>query len=163
METGHGLSQPNPTDSTILRSQCLPRTVQSLTVRITAQTSHLFLFVFLSTCLSASNSYLSKLILPPSHHLFFSSFQPLQVHIVFHEAHPSIPGPALFVVVAYNVLVVGIRMLCQVPLNQVSRLICCKPGDAQKRIWSYRTNFSEHQSAQTDKDLLKDSCLLQHV
>ena len=79
---------------------------------------------------------------------------------MFHEAHPSIPGPALLVVVAYNVLVVGIWMLCQVPLNQVSCLICCKPGNAQQRIWSYMTNFSEHQSAQTDKDLLMDSCLL---
>ncbi|KAI6074319.1 hypothetical protein LUU34_00484700 [Aix galericulata] len=39
--------------------------------------------------------------------------QHLQVDIVFHEAHPSIPGPALLVVVAYNVLVVGIWMLCQ--------------------------------------------------
>lgn len=78
---------------------------------------------------------------------------------MFHEAHPSIPGPTLLVVVAYDVLVVGIWMLCQVPLNQVSCLICCKPENTQKRIWSYMTNFSEHQSTQTDKDLLMDSCL----
>lgn len=68
----------------------------------------------------------------------FLGSQHLQVHIMFHEAHPSIPGPALLVVVAYDVLIVGIWMLCQVSLNQVSCLICCKPGNAQKRVWSYQ-------------------------
>lgn len=125
-----------------------------------AQTSSFHLtFFFPSTCLLGFNTYLSQLISPPPRSLFFSRLQHLQVDVMFHEAHPSIPGPALLVVVAYNVLVVGIWMLCQVALNQVSCLICCKPGNAQKRNWSYTTIMSHHQSAHKDKDLLMDKLI----
>lgn len=88
--------------------------------------------------LSVSNSYLSLIflfLLP-----LLSQLQHSQVHVVLHEAHASIPGPALLVIVAHDVLVVGVWVLCQVPLDQVSCLISCKPGNAQKRIWNYVVN-----------------------
>ena len=49
-----------------------------------------------------------------------------QIHVVFHEAHASIARPTLPVVVANNVLVVGVRVLRQVALDQVSCLLCRK-------------------------------------
>lgn len=36
----------------------------------------------------------------------------LQVDIMLHQSHASITWPTLLVVVTYNVLIVGIRMLC---------------------------------------------------
>ena len=51
-----------------------------------------------------------------------------QVDVVLHQPHASIAGPALLVVVAHDVLVVGVRMLRQVPLDQISGLVCCKPA-----------------------------------
>lgn len=70
---------------------------------------------------------------------------------MLHEAHPSIPRPALLIVVAYNVLVVGIWMLCQVPLNQVPCLICCKPGNKKKGICG-DTNIFLRWTTHRDKD-----------
>jgi hypothetical protein len=49
-----------------------------------------------------------------------------QVDIVLHEPHASISGPALLVVVPHNVLVVGIRMLCEVALDQILGLLSCE-------------------------------------
>ena len=49
-----------------------------------------------------------------------------QVDIVLHEPHSSISGPALLVVVPHNVLVVGIRVLCEVALNQILGLLSCE-------------------------------------
>mmetsp|Transcript_39335 Transcript_39335/g.83813 ORF Transcript_39335/g.83813 Transcript_39335/m.83813 type:complete len:1257 (-) Transcript_39335:3240-7010(-) len=46
-----------------------------------------------------------------------------QVDIVLHAAHSAISGPAHLVVVADNVLVVGVRVFSQEPLDQVSALI----------------------------------------
>lgn len=40
-----------------------------------------------------------------------------QINIVLHESHARVPGPALLVVVADDVLVVGVRVLRQVPLD----------------------------------------------
>ena len=53
--------------------------------------------------------------------------QPSQVDIVFHESHASIPRPALLVVVADNVLVVRVRVLCQVALDELPGLLGCEP------------------------------------
>lgn len=50
-----------------------------------------------------------------------------QVNVVLHQPHPGVSGPALFVVVAHNVLVVGVRVFRQVPLDQVSSLVSCEP------------------------------------
>ena len=43
-----------------------------------------------------------------------------QIDVVFHQTHAGITRPALFVVVTDDVLVVGIRMLRQVALDQVA-------------------------------------------
>jgi hypothetical protein len=34
-----------------------------------------------------------------------------QVDVVLHQSHPGVSGPALLVVVAHNVLIVGVRVL----------------------------------------------------
>lgn len=52
----------------------------------------------------------------------------LQVDVMLHQSHASISGPALLVVVTYNVLIVRVRMLSQVPLNQIPGLISRKSG-----------------------------------
>lgn len=46
---------------------------------------------------------------------------------MLHQSHSSISGPALLIVVAYNVLIVGIRVLGKVALNQIPGLIGRKP------------------------------------
>lgn len=46
---------------------------------------------------------------------------------MLHETHAGVTGPTLLVVVANNVFIVGIRMLCKVSLNQVTRLLCTEP------------------------------------
>lgn len=38
---------------------------------------------------------------------------------MLHETHARISWPALLVVVAHNILIVGVRVLCQVPLDEV--------------------------------------------
>ena len=53
---------------------------------------------------------------------------------MLHQPHASVAGPALLVVVAHDVLVVGVRMLRQVPLDQISGLVRCKP--AHTKWWS---------------------------
>lgn len=47
----------------------------------------------------------------------------LQIYIMLHQPHPGISRPALLVVVAHDVLVVGIWVLCQVSLNQVPSIV----------------------------------------
>lgn len=51
----------------------------------------------------------------------------LQVDVVFHQPHPGVTWPALLVVVAHNVLIVGVRVLREVPLNQISGLVSREP------------------------------------
>lgn len=46
---------------------------------------------------------------------------------MFHQPHPSISGPALLIVVAYNVLIVGVRVLSKVALDQIPGFISRKP------------------------------------
>ena len=46
-----------------------------------------------------------------------------QVHVVLHQTHARIPGPTLLVVVAHNVLVVRVRMLGQIALDEVACLV----------------------------------------
>lgn len=47
---------------------------------------------------------------------------------MFHQSHARVARPALLVVVANNVLVVGIRVLSQIPLDQVACLLSGKPN-----------------------------------
>mmetsp|Transcript_15271 Transcript_15271/g.46146 ORF Transcript_15271/g.46146 Transcript_15271/m.46146 type:complete len:374 (-) Transcript_15271:3477-4598(-) len=49
--------------------------------------------------------------------------RPPQVHVVLHETHACITRPALAVVVPHNVLIVGIRVLCQVPLDEILAVV----------------------------------------
>ena len=46
---------------------------------------------------------------------------------MLHEAHAGISGPAFLVIIANDVFIVGVRVLCQVTLDQVPSLICCEP------------------------------------
>lgn len=48
---------------------------------------------------------------------------PAQVHVVLHETHAGITGPALLVVVTDNVLVVGVGVFGEVALDQVTSLL----------------------------------------
>ena len=50
-----------------------------------------------------------------------------QVHVVLHQSHARVTRPALLVVVAHDVLVVGVRVLRQEALNQVLRLLRREP------------------------------------
>lgn len=48
---------------------------------------------------------------------------PSQIDVMFHESHSGISWPALFVVVTHNVFIVGIGMLGQVPLDEITGLL----------------------------------------
>ena len=54
----------------------------------------------------------------------------LQIDVVLHESHARVSRPALLVVVAHDVLIVGIRMFCQVTLDQVTSLLSSEPRKA---------------------------------
>ena len=47
---------------------------------------------------------------------------------MLHQSHAGITGPALLIVVTYDVLIVGVWVLCQIPLNQIPGLISREPG-----------------------------------
>lgn len=49
-----------------------------------------------------------------------------QVDIMLHKTHASISRPTLLVVVPHNVLIVGVRVLCEVPLDDVLCFLCCE-------------------------------------
>lgn len=55
----------------------------------------------------------------------------LQINIMLHKTHPRVSGPALLVVVADDVLVVGIGMLGEVALNQVASLF---GGESEENV-----------------------------
>ena len=55
-----------------------------------------------------------------------------QVNVMLHQSHPGVSGPALLVVVAHYVLVVGIWVLCEISLYQVSRFLCSE--STQKHV-----------------------------
>ena len=56
---------------------------------------------------------------------------PAQVDVVLHESHAGVPRPALLVVVANDVLVVGVGVLREVALDQVPGLLRREPGGAE--------------------------------
>lgn len=56
-----------------------------------------------------------------------------QVDVMLHQSHACITGPALLVVITHNVLIVGVWVLSQVPLNQISGLISREPGREKKK------------------------------
>lgn len=62
--------------------------------------------------------------------------QYLQVNIMLHQPHPSISGPTLLIVVAHNVLVVGIGVFSKVALDQIPGLISRKPEKRRIRLRS---------------------------
>ena len=80
------------------------------------------------------------------------SILPAQVDVMFHEPHPGISGPAFLVVVANNVLVVGVRVLSEVSLDELSSLFSSEPehhtsqcggggsaGTHLKKMWTRST------------------------
>jgi hypothetical protein len=50
---------------------------------------------------------------------------------MFHETHSAVARPTLFVVVAYNVFVVGVRVLCEVALYEITGLLF---GEAEDHV-----------------------------
>ena len=63
-----------------------------------------------------------------------------KINVMLHEPHASIPGPAFPVVVAHNVLIIWIRVLCQITLNQITCFISCKP-EKKKQL---KTNVKKY-------------------
>lgn len=51
-----------------------------------------------------------------------------QVDIVLHQSHAGITRPALLVVVTHDVLIVGVWVLRQIPLNEIPSLVSREPG-----------------------------------
>lgn len=51
---------------------------------------------------------------------------------MFHQPHAGVTWPALLVVVTHNVLIVGVRVLREVPLNQISGLVSREPEGRMK-------------------------------
>lgn len=58
----------------------------------------------------------------------------LQIDIMLHQPHAGVARPALLVVVAHDVLVVGIRVLGQVSLNQVPSFVCRESVKQQAQL-----------------------------
>ena len=50
-----------------------------------------------------------------------------KVDVVFHEPHAGISWPTLLVAIADNVLIVGVGVLCEVSLDEISSLLCSEP------------------------------------
>ena len=53
--------------------------------------------------------------------------RPTQVDVMLHQPHASISRPTLLVVIADYVLVVWVRVLRQIPLDQVPGFFCSEP------------------------------------
>ena len=53
---------------------------------------------------------------------------------MLHQPHAGVARPALLVVVAHDVLVVGIRVLGQVSLNQVPSFVCRESVKQQAQL-----------------------------
>lgn len=51
---------------------------------------------------------------------------------MLHQSHPGISGPTLLIVVTDNVLIVGIRVLSEIALNEVPSLISREPDKKNK-------------------------------
>ena len=69
-----------------------------------------------------------------------------QIHVVLHESHAGITRPALLVVVADDVLVVRVRMLGQVALDQVTCFFGRKP------YWTKNNTRSSRDKKQIQSD-----------
>lgn len=52
---------------------------------------------------------------------------------MLHKSHAGVTGPALLVVVPHYVFIVGVRMLRQISLNQVSGFISREPEGRKKK------------------------------
>lgn len=66
---------------------------------------------------------------------------------MLHQPHPGITRPALLIVVTHNVLVVGVRVLCQIPLNQVPGLIS-RESRATKTVTSLKCVKTNKQTSE---------------
>ena len=51
---------------------------------------------------------------------------------MLHQPHAGVARPALLVVVAHDILVVGVGVLSQIALDQVARLLRREPNGTQK-------------------------------
>lgn len=84
----------------------------------------------------------------------------LQIHVVFHQPHSSISRPAFLIVVAYNVFIVGVGMLSQVPLDQISCLVSREPEFKETKSLKrsntvVKTNVSKQTALVCSSDLKK--------
>lgn len=78
----------------------------------------------------------------------------LQVDIMLHQSHAGITWPTLLVVVTNYVLVVGVWVLRQVPLNQIPGLVSREP-DGNNSHSTYK-NFSTNLNWLVDNALFKN-------
>lgn len=49
--------------------------------------------------------------------------QCLNCTVMFHESHPGISWPTFLVIIPDNILIIGVRMLCEVPLDEIFCLL----------------------------------------
>lgn len=70
----------------------------------------------------------------------------LQVDIMLHQSHAGVTWPTLLVVVTNYVFVVGVRVLRQVPLNQIPGLVGREPNGPIK-VTGLRKTFRKSESA----------------
>lgn len=47
-----------------------------------------------------------------------------KIHVMLHQTHPGVAWPALFVVVADDVLIVRVGMFCEIALDEISSFVC---------------------------------------
>ena len=52
---------------------------------------------------------------------------------MLHQTHPGVTRPTLLVVVTDDILIVGVWVHCQVPLDEVSSLFCSEPDVDRKQ------------------------------
>ena len=58
----------------------------------------------------------------------------LQVNIMFHQPHPTVPRPTLTIVIPDNVLIIRIRVFSEVSLNKVTSFLRCEPAGSDSVI-----------------------------
>lgn len=58
-----------------------------------------------------------------------------KIDVMLHQSHTTILRPALSVVVANHVFIIGIRIFSQIPLDQLSCLITCELEKNVKMVY----------------------------
>ncbi len=70
---------------------------------------------------------------------------------MLHQPHAGITGPALLVVITHYVLIVGVWVLRQIPLNQIPGFVSREPGGPMTKphnLQFIRKKFHFHSGSQ---------------